>query len=171
MRTTMMAGALALGAMACNPPEAKDSKTLFIQLDSLAPGAALAVLELRASVDADARELSNGLEVSLSTFYESGTTQDIELALLEGLTEIGSDVWSEGTARINVDLDFASCEPPAFTVLEDGGCEYLASVWIGADDAYTVFVDADLRTQAPDDWTGDPDSLEVAVELTHLQGE
>lgn len=160
--------ALAILAIGCNPPEAKDRQATALTLEIVEgsdPLVAVAAFAVNAGVDAQARDMATTIEIGMSTLYQEGVHQNIELTVFEGfLEEIATAGWSEGTVSTTITPGFSSCDGASYTIREDGGCDYTFGAFFVGDSAYGGVASFDLKTQAPDDWEGDPDSIEVFIE-------
>ncbi len=168
MIRTLSALAL-LFAVGCNPPEARDNSVSFFDLQPAVAGWAN-LHEVRATVDADVREMDVTLDYTLSGIFSEAAIPTVELDVLEGLTTAGSDVLTaDDSATVRLTPNFRSCDGPTYFIREDGGCEYDTVAISFGDGPYTLSLGVRLRAHAADDWTGNPDDLNVAVSVIVAQ--
>jgi len=160
---------LILGTMACNPPEAKDGQTVWFDLMAVEGGGAVGGLEMTIGVDAEARQLGNNLDIHLSAIH-TDETANLRLTM-EMMDGTGRASMSDGTADFDTTPNFAACQASGMVEREDGGCDYSAQLLVLAERTYSLFVNVKLKTQAPDDWTGDPDLLNVYVDASAMEPE
>jgi len=163
-----------LSTMACDRPEAKDSTTVFSDLILAEDGSFAAnAYQINAGVNAEAREMETTLSATMGGIWTEGTVLDIEMGILEGFAEIAearrTSPDDDGTAEWTP--DFEACVGPAYTLRDDDGCDYTAAALVVGDRAYSLFMGFSLETQAPDDWEGDEDSLDVYIQASEGERE
>ncbi|MFK7928979.1 MAG: hypothetical protein AB8H79_12375 [Myxococcota bacterium] len=163
-----------LSTVACDRPEAKDGATVFSDL-ILAEGGefALNAYTIQAGVDAEVRQMDTTLTATMGGIWTEGTVLDLDMGILEGLTEVAeasrTSPDDDGTAEWAP--DFKACIGPAYTLREDDGCDYAATALVVGDRSYTLIMGFGIETQAPEDWEGDKDQLDVYIQASEAEAE
>ncbi|MFT7518498.1 MAG: hypothetical protein ACI9MC_000630 [Kiritimatiellia bacterium] len=169
LTTRIILSLLIVGTVACNAAQAKDGQTIWIDLMAPHGGGAIGGLEFTAGVDADARQLDNSLDIKLSAITTPETeNKALSMHMMDGS---GRARMSDGAAEIELSPSFCDCDGPGMLGRNHGGSEYSGPLMIAGEVVFSVFVNVTLKTQAPDDWAGDPDALDVYVDASAMSPE
>jgi len=162
---------LVLGALACNPPEGKDNTTLLIDLQPLEDGSAISLMEMVVFVDETARTYDNEVEVTLGGLFNADATFDINLSILEGLSEVATGYRrsSEDAASAVWQPNMSACDGLGYEIRSDESCEYRAAAIVGADRVHTLLMGFNIKSQAPKGEEGV--EVEVSIAASVAQAE
>lgn len=170
MLRTVLLSALLLPTIACDKPEAKDKTTILFDLIEGDGGSAGGVA-FHASAGPQVREMDTYLDITFSGLFAEGSVPRVDATALEGLESVGSGSMADGQTKIELTPDIRKCDGAAYQEREDGGCEYALVVLIAADQPYSLFGTFSMTAQADEDWTGDPETVELTVEAEAAQEE
>ena len=159
---------IALSTVACNLAEARDHQAVWTALQTdEASGMAGVGLSYTVEVNAAAREMETEVEVDMGGIFVEGEALQLDMWVTEGLTEVGEAGLrsSEDDASVYFTPDFRTCDGLGYTETADGGCEVSGIALILGDRPYSIVVGVTARTQAPEGWEGDKDTLDVIVNV------
>lgn len=165
---------IALSTVACNLAEARDHQAVWtaLQVDDES-GLAAAGFAYTVEVNAEAREMETEIEVDMGGIFLEGEALQLDMWVTEGLTEVGEAGLrsSEDDASVFFTPDFRACEGLGHFETPDGGCQVTGAALIIGDRPYSIVVGVTARTQAPKDWEGDKETLQVTVDFEERTGQ
>jgi len=157
-----------IGFLACRAPTAGDQESLAVGLEFVDGGVAAAAIEGTAGVDAVSRTLAATLEVRVSTLPDASRPENLQLTVFDDAGRGTTVLGVQDLAVAAVTPDFATCAGPALRRREDGGCDYAFTAFIADAVPSQGLVTVALAIRAPDDWPGDPSTLDVFVDAMRI---